>query len=183
MGAMTTMPRASKGLTVADLESFPDDGWRYELLDGTLLVSAAPSVAHQRASIRLTLLLAPACPPHLELLTAPLDVTLDDTTQLQPDLLVAPRQQFTAKNLPGAPLLALEILSPSTRLIDLNLKKARYEQAGCASYWVVDPLEPRLTAWELVDGAYAQVADVTGDESWTAAAPYAVTITPSSFVD
>ncbi|WP_246142478.1 Uma2 family endonuclease [Nocardioides rubriscoriae] len=179
---MTTMPRAGRGLTVADLDGFPDDGWRYELLDGTLLVSAAPSVAHQRASLRLTLVLAAACPPHLELLAAPLDVVLDDRTQLQPDLVVAPRAQFTAANLPGAPLLAVEILSPSTRLIDLNLKRARFEQAGAASYWVVDPVERRLTAWELVDGDYVQVADVSGSESWTASAPYDVTIVPAALV-
>jgi Uma2 family endonuclease len=182
MDTMTTMPRSGDGLTVADLDGFPDDGWRYELIDGTLLVSAAPSVAHQRASMRLTLLLAATLPPHLEVFAAPLDVRLDDTTQLQPDLLVAPREQFTAKNLPGAPLLAVEIVSPSTRLIDRNLKKARFEEAGCASFWVVDPLEPRLTAWQLVDGSYVEVADVSGDESWTASAPYAVTISPAQLV-
>ncbi|MFB9311531.1 Uma2 family endonuclease [Nocardioides plantarum] len=179
---MTTMPRASDGLTVADLDGFPDDGWRYELLDGTLLVSAAPSFAHQRAQIALVLLLADSIPPDLVLLVAPFDVLLDGTTLLQPDLLVAPRGQFAEKNLPGAPLLAVEILSPSTRLIDRNLKKARFEEAGCPSFWVVDPNEPRLTAWELVDGAYVEVADLAGDESWTASAPYAVTISPSRLV-
>lgn len=183
MGTMTTMPRAGQGLTVADLDAFPDDGWRYELLDGTLLVSAAPSTAHQRASFHLTVLLGGVCPPELYVMAAPTDVVLDDRTVLEPDLLVAPRGQFTPANLPGAPLLAVEILSPSTRLIDLNLKKARFELAGCRSYWVVDPLEPRLTAWDLVDGAYVQVADVSGDESWTAAVPYVVTITPSALVD
>lgn len=183
MGSMTTMPRAGKGLTVDDLADLPDDGWRYELLDGTLVVSAAPSVAHQRAQMRLILLLAAALPDDLELMAAPLDVTLDDQTQLQPDLLVAPRAQFTAGGLPGAPLLAVEILSPSTRLVDRTLKRARYEESGCPSYWVVDPAEPRLTAWELVDGAYVEVADVAGDETWAATAPYAVRLTPSGLVD
>jgi Uma2 family endonuclease len=114
MKTVTTMPRASTGLTVADLDDFPDDGWRYELLDGTLLVSAAPSRAHQRASLRLSVLLHAACPPHLELLAAPFDVTLDDVTQLQPDLVVAPRAQFTEKNLPGTPLLAVEVADVSS---------------------------------------------------------------------
>lgn len=189
MGAMTTQPQApiglprGRGLVRADLEDLPDDGWRYELLDGTLIVSAAPSVAHQRAALHLTLLLNAACPPDLWVMFAPSAVALAEDTELQPDLLVAPRAQFTTKELPGAPLLAVEILSPSTRLVDRNLKKARFEQAGCPSFWIVDPLEPRLIAWELVDGAYAEVADVSGDESWTAAVPYAVTITPSALVD
>jgi len=47
------------------------------------------------------------------------------------------------------------------------------------SYWVVDPIDPRLRAWSLVDGAYVEIADVSGDEEWTAAAPYAVTFRPS----
>lgn len=52
---------------------------------------------------------------------------------MQPDILVARRVDYTDRDLPTAPLLAVEVLSPSTRLIDLNLKKARYEIAGCAS--------------------------------------------------
>jgi hypothetical protein len=67
--------------------------------------------------------------------------------------------------------------------VSTSAKKPRFEQAGCASYWVVDPLEPRLVAWELVDGAYVEVADVGGDTSWTATAPYAVTFTPAALVD
>ena len=183
MADMTSMPRASRGLTRADLESFPDDGWRYELLDGTLLVTPAPSFRHQRASLVFASLLDRWCPSDLVVLTAPFAVFLTDDTELQPDLLVAPRAQFDDKDLPGAPLLAVEILSPSTRLIDLNLKRARYEQAGCPSYWVLDPVDPRLTAWELVDGAYVQAADVAGADSWTATAPYAVTIRPHDLVD
>jgi len=176
----TGLPRS---LTRADLADFPDDGWRYELLDGTLLVSPAPSFRHQQVSLRLAVLLDAVRPADLVVLTAPFAVGLTADTELQPDLLVAPRAQFTDKDLPGAPLLAVEILSPSTRLIDLNLKRARYEQAGCASYWVVDPAGPRLTVWALVDGAYAQVADVGAGGSWTATAPYAVTVEPAALVD
>jgi hypothetical protein len=74
------------------------------------------------------------------------------TPVLPPDLLVARRTDTTERNLPMAPVLAIEVLSPSTRLIDLNLKRARYEAAGCSAYWVVDPELPALTAWEQRDG-------------------------------
>lgn len=181
MGAVTTLPRG-RSLTVADLETMPDDGHRYELIDGTLLVTPAPSVRHQRASTRLLVLLDSACPPELEVFSAPLDVVLGPSTGVQPDLLVARRADLTEKNLPAAPLLAVEILSPSTRLVDLNLKRAAYERAGVANYWVIDPMDPRLLAWELRDGAYVEVADVTADESWTAQAPYTVTVVPSSLL-
>lgn len=181
MEAVTTLPRG-RALTVADLDTMPDDGHRYELIDGTLLVTPAPSVRHQRASMRLSVLLDSMCPPQLEVFAAPLDVVLGPNTGVQPDLLVARREDLTDNNLPTAPLLAVEILSPSTRLVDLNLKRAAFERAGVASYWVVDPEAPRLTVWELRDGAYVEIADVVGDESWTAQAPYAVTIVPSALL-
>jgi Uma2 family endonuclease len=124
-----------------------------------------------------------ACPAELKLLAAPFDVALGEATVMQPDLLVARRSDFAAKNLPAAPVLAIEILSPSTALIDLNLKRARFEAAGVASYWVVDPAVPRLIAWELRDGAYVEVADVAGDVEWSAEVPFEVTIRPSDLLD
>ena len=70
---------------------------------------------------------------------APFAVGLADDTEVQPDILVAPRAQFTERDLPAPPLLAVEVLSPSTRRVDLLLKRDRYEEAGIASYWIVDP--------------------------------------------
>jgi len=182
MEAVTTLPRG-RALTVADLATMPDDGHRYELIDGTLLVTPAPSTRHQLVHAALMELLLVARPEGLRVLSAPLDVVLDGSTSMQPDLLVTRRTDLADQNLPVAPLLVVEILSPSTRLIDLNLKRARFERAEVASYWVVDPDEPRLTAWEIRDGAYVEVADVVGDEEWIAASPYAVTIVPSRLVD
>jgi Uma2 family endonuclease len=161
----------------------PDDVHRYELIDGALLVTPAPNYRHQTASVNLLVLLHAACPTGLRVLSAPFDVVLADDTGVQPDLLVARRADFTEKNLPVPPLLAVEILSPSTRAIDLLLKRERYERAAVASYWVVDPIEPSLTAWELRDRAYEQVAHAVGDQAWTAKAPYPLTVVPSKLVD
>jgi Uma2 family endonuclease len=181
MMSMTTLPSAP--FTRADLHAMPDDGRRHELVDGTLVVTPSPSARHQEVSLALTVTLWEACPPELRLFYAPFDVALGEETVLQPDLLVAPRADFTDRDLPVAPLLAIEILSPSTRRIDLTLKLARYEAAGTASYWVVDPDELTLTAWELVDGAYVEVAHVTGEEEWAASAPFPVTISPARLRD
>ena len=177
MEAVTTLPY-SRPLTVADLGVMPDDGHRYELIDGALIVTPAPGLRHQRASLSLAVALHDACPDDLVVLAAPFQVTLSEDTGVQPDLLVAPREAFSDKDLPGAPLLAVEILSPSTRLIDLNLKRARYERAGVSSYWIIDPVEPRLLVWELEDGKYAEVADVSGHAAWTAERPFVVTVVP-----
>ncbi|HEY4569973.1 MAG TPA: Uma2 family endonuclease, partial [Kribbella sp.] len=141
-------------LTRDDLDRLPNDGHRYELVDGALLVTPAPVPRHQVVCAAIYRALFAACPPHLQVLFAPLDVVLTADTVMQPDLLVAPRDAFSERDLQGPPLLAVEVLSPSTRRIDLMLKFSRYEAAGCPAYWVVDPDTPSLIAWELQDGTY-----------------------------
>lgn len=166
----------------ADLAQMPDDGHRYELVDGILLVSPAPTPHHQRVVAAIYRQLFAGCPPELEVLFAPLDVIISDDTVLQPDLLVARRADFTERELPKVPLLAVEVLSPSTRRVDLMLKFSRLEAAGCPSYWVVDPDTPTLIVWEMQDGAYAQVAKVSGDESARLTSPYDVEVMPADLI-
>jgi Uma2 family endonuclease len=181
MEAVTTLPW---GLPLArrDLEAMPDDGHRYELVDGTLIVTPAPSTRHQTVVVQLTRLLLEHRAEGLKVLVAPFDVVLTDNTVLQPDVLVARRVDFTDRDLPGPPLLAVEVISPSTRRIDRMLKRSRYEAAGCASYWVIDPDEPSLTAWELRGGEYAEVAHVVGDQQFAAETPYPVTVSPATLI-
>ena len=183
MTAVIEMPW-SRPLTELDLLDRPDDGHRYELLDGALIVTPGPSPYHQDAVGGLLGLLRAACPADLKVLTAPLDVHLAPDTVLQPDVLVFRRDQVTRRGVEGAPLLAVEVLSPSTRRIDLHLKRARYEAAGTAAYWVVDPgAPPALTAWELSDRGYRQVAAVVGAEAFEAGLPFPVTVRPADLVD
>lgn len=169
--------------TAADLAALPDDGHRHELVDGTLVVTPAPSDPHQAAVGELYLLLRTACPPHLRVRFAPYDVMLADDTVMQPDLLVCRRSEITRRGLPAAPLLVVEVMSPSTQDIDRNLKKVRYQAAGVPSYWLVDTDEPNLTVHELQDGRYVEVARVSGDDEWSAEAPYPVTLRPSDLLD
>lgn len=178
MSVVTILPR--RPLTVDDLDAMPDDGHRYELIDGTLIVSPGPELRHHALQSGLLRLLFSACPDDLFVLSAPTDTVLADDTVVQPDALVVRRTDLVGRKLTATPLLAVEILSPSTRLIDLNLKKARYERAGVPSYWVVDPDPLRLIAWELHDRAYEQAADVAEDSSWTAQQPFSMTITPDT---
>lgn len=172
-----------RALTRADLDSMPDDGHRYELIDGLLIVSPAPRIRHQRVAGRLHIVLDGVTPEHLEVLFAPVDVVLAEDTVIQPDLLVAPLEAFTERDLPAAPLLAIEILSPSTRGMDLLLKKERLQRAGCAHYWVIDPDEPSIVAWRLTDGVYVEVARASGAEPFEVAEPFPVRFTPASLAD
>lgn len=179
MENVSILPRSAP-LTAADLETMPDDGHRYELLDGSLIVTPAPRFLHQELSGGLFALLRSKMPADLVVLCAPFDVMLDDLTVLQPDILVAPRTAFTTRNLPVAPLLAIEILSPSTRAIDLGAKKLRYESAGCANYWAIDPDEPSITAWLLIGGAFAAPVRATADEVFETTSPFPLSFTPAS---
>jgi Uma2 family endonuclease len=109
MSAVTTLPWG-RPLTRHDLHDLPDDGHRYELLDGMLLVSPSPTHRHQRAASRLVLLLGNACPADRELLFAPFDVVLADDTVLQPDILVASARDLEDERLPLVPHLVVEVL-------------------------------------------------------------------------
>jgi Uma2 family endonuclease len=181
MGFVTTLPR-SRPLTRDDLDAMPDDGHRYELIDGVLVVTPAPSWPHQRVVTRLLRLLDDACPEGLEVLVAPFDVALAVDTVLQPDVLIARVADLTFRDLPAAPVLAVQVLSPSTRRVDLTLKRSRYEEAGCSSYWAVDPLEPALTAWDLSGDTYVEVGSVSGADSWQATLPFPVAVCPADLL-
>jgi Uma2 family endonuclease len=174
---------AADPYTVDDLVGMPDDGRRYELLDGELLVSPAPGWLHQRAVVELCVALRLACPPELEVLVAPFAVRQGDDTELQPDVLVARRSDFGRRGLAVAPVLAVEVLSPSTAMVDRHLKRAAYERMGCPSYWIVDPELPDLTVFELDEqGCYAQRASVAGGVEFAAVRPFPVTVAAAALV-
>jgi Uma2 family endonuclease len=181
MVTMTTVAAAGR-FSRADLDAMPDDGRRYELLDGAIVVTPAPGPAHQNVVGRLWRLLDDASPPGLKAYFAPLDTALPTGDVLEPDVLVVRRDTITEKDVTGVPLLAVEVLSPSSRRRDVGDKLTAYRDAGVPSYWVVDPIDPRLRAWRLEDGDYVEVADVCGDVEWTADAPYPVTVRPSDLL-
>lgn len=122
-------------------------------------------------------------PNHLRILVAPLDVDLDDQNVLEPDVLVAPKAAFNQRGLPQPPLLAVEVLSASTRRIDPTLKKARYEATGRNSFWVVDPADESITIWELRDNHYAEIAHATGSDPLDITKPFPATIRPAALFE
>jgi len=126
--------------TVADLELLPDDGNRYEVLVGTLLVTPSPGSAHQGIAARLSALFASHILGRRLVLFSPGVVTLPPLTQLEPDLLVVP-PRFA----PGTPWveitehwLAVEIVSRSSRVYDREFKRDAYLALGVHEVWLVD---------------------------------------------
>ncbi|WP_162449757.1 Uma2 family endonuclease [Phytoactinopolyspora mesophila] len=182
MTLMAVMPRATDDWTVDDLTQLPDDGLRYELVDGMLLVSPAPTPIHQRAVRQLTLALEAACPSHLEVFFAPLDWQPDQRNSLEPDLLVVAKKDIGEKLITAPLRLAVEVMSASSRLRDTTLKFAKYAEGGVESYWIVDPSKPSIVAYDLRDGEYVQVGYGDRDTSVALANPFPVTVVPASLV-
>jgi Uma2 family endonuclease len=176
-------PQYGREFTIEDLDRMPDDGHRYELLDGTLIVSPAPGLPHQRVAVVLTHILELACPDDLVVFPN-VNVRFAAASALEPDAVVARPPDVSGARLLAVPLLVAEVLSPDSALRDMNLKKAAYERFGVPSYWVVDPDldRPSLRAFELADGAYAEVAHVTGDQAFRARRPFGVEVVPSRLV-
>ena len=177
-----TVLRRDGDWTVDDLVLLPDDGLQYELADGVLLVTPAPRPAHQRALGKLFLALSAACPPDLEVFVAPLDYQPTRIRSLQPDLLVVRREDVGATAIERPLLLAVEILSASTRSKDLILKRGLYEDSGVASYWAVDLEVPSITVWTLQGVSYGDGVLTLGEETMHATAPFDVNVVPSSLI-
>lgn len=130
-------------LTYEDYLHVPDDGRRYELLQGELAVSPAPFTVHQRVSRNLELILASFVEAGQlgEVFYAPIDVILDRGTVVQPDLVYVARQRLgivSRRGIEAAPDLVVEILSESTADRDRGIKQALYAQYGVAHYWIID---------------------------------------------
>lgn len=137
MGMAATIPY----YTVDDLESFPRDGNRYELLDGVLLVTPAPGNEHQLIVSRLTLALGIAVQtPGHAFVFASGGVSFPPRTQLEPDILVVPAQYPVRKKWQELRdfWLAVEVYSRSSRKYDRDFKRDNYHRLGVKEVWLVD---------------------------------------------
>lgn len=173
-----TWPGVGRPFTVAELDRMPDDGRRYELLDGVLVVSPRPTTVHQVVMFRLASMLDEACPDHLCVVPEPA-LYIGPQTEFAPDALVVPMEQVGGAKVTQPPLLVVEVRSPGTAFFDLSGKKSAYEKFGVPSYWIVNPdlAQPEVTVFELRDGRYETVAKTTAPV--TLEHPFLVTIDPS----
>ena len=132
----------TRKLDYGDYVRLPDDGKRYEILDGELYVTPAPSPLHQRVSKRLQRKLEDYFEARElgEVFNAPIDMILGRHDVAQPDILVVTNPgQISGRGIEGAPLLVVEVLSPSTRSHDRGVKMRRYAALAIPYYWIVDP--------------------------------------------
>ena len=179
-----TLPIRPGGFTVDDLDDLPETGsTRYELIDGVLLVSPAARQRHQLAVDDLATILKRACPADQVIVPAAQDVRRGSHTNLAPDLLVIRRSDVDLdSHVVSAPLLVVEVVSPSSRRIDLGLKREAYAEMGIPSYWVVDPSQDWVRVLDLAGDSYDVTADAHGDDLLAVERPFPVSFRPTDLL-
>ncbi|GAA1784511.1 Uma2 family endonuclease [Streptomonospora arabica] len=168
-------------LTVKDLERMPDDGSRYELAEGRLEVSPAPTFIHSLINDRLSFALNRQAPKGFTVVSgAGINFDADRTHHRVPDLSVIPRAARETPYLTQAPLLAVEIVSKSSVFHDHHTKRTEYAKFGIESYWIINPdLEnPGILELRLEDGQYRDASRAFGCDLFTTEAPFPVTLVP-----
>lgn len=155
MSIVTTLPFRADGWTIDDLEALPeDDPFRYELVDGGLLMTPPPRPWHDDLAAQLLVVLAAALPRDYRVTMAP-GVYFDQRNYRQPDLVVYQRTAATAERIWASDcLLMAELVSPSSVANDLVAKPAQYAAAGIPFYWRVHRDPVLLVAHRLEDGEY-----------------------------
>ncbi|MDI6766005.1 MAG: Uma2 family endonuclease [Bacteroidota bacterium] len=131
-------------LTYDDYLTLPNDGKRYEIIQGELYMTPSPTTEHQKISLKLIRLIDDFAKRTNtgEVFHAPVDIVFSMTEVVQPDIvfvLNTRKEIITKRNIVAAPDLIIEILSESTAITDRTTKKALYEKNGVKEYWIVDP--------------------------------------------
>lgn len=156
--------------TYEDYRRLPEDGWRYEVIEGELHMNPAPGSAHQDASISLASEMRFYAKDHNlgKVFTAPIDVRLGDVASpVQPDILFIRAERLDIiqeRWIDGAPDLIVEILSPGNWIDDRRTKYRLYALAGVREYWIIDPKKCEIDVYVLHEGSFAQVGNFGAGE-------------------
>jgi len=159
-------------LTYEDYCRLPNDGKRYEIIEGELFVTPSPFRPHQRAVTRLTSYLSVFVREKDigEVFVAPFDVVFSRFDVVEPDLLYVSKGRLsvlTEKNVQGAPDLVVEVLSPSTAEKDRTIKLKLYARYGVQEYWIIDPYGPSAEIYRRQKKGFDPVKTLGATDSLT----------------
>jgi Uma2 family endonuclease len=146
--------------TYQDWLHFPDDGWKYEIIDGELYMTPPPATGHQRSSGSLfaRMYVYVADNDLGEVLEAPCAVRLpNQPVPVEPDIFFIKKERLDIigeKEVEGAPDLIIEVLSPSNANYDREKKFEIYQVAGVPEYWLVDYQNKTVEIFTLTEGTY-----------------------------
>lgn len=168
---MATKP-ALQHWTYAEFASLPNDGKRYEVIAGELVVTgSSPDMAHQELVGRLHLLLRPFVDANKlgRVVLSPADVLLGEGDYLVPDMIFVRSDRLgiiSRRGIEGAPDLVIEVLSGSTAFRDRGIKRERYEHYGVAQYWILDPRKLQIELYRPADDAGEVIVMTSGMLEW-----------------
>ena len=149
--------RSRRDWTVDEVRALPDDGNRYEVIDGELFVTPAPSWLHQQAAMEFLFLVRPyAHRCALDCYIAPAEVAFSPRRSVEPDLFVVPRmdgRRATHFEEVQRLVLAVEVISPSSARADRYRKRHLYQSEDVPEYWIVDPDARFVERWRPGDDA------------------------------
>ena len=157
--------------TYEDWLNFPDDGWKYEIIDGVLYIAPPPAINHQRLSFKLARMMADYAENNNlgEVLEAPCGVRLPgQPVPIEPDIFFVKKERagiIGNQYVEGAPDLAVEILSPSNANYDRETKFKLYQAAGVPEHWLVDYEAKTIEIFNLAQGVYTLTGKYTGSDT------------------
>lgn len=154
-------PQTTARITYKEFAELPDDGKRYELIEGELVLNPAPVTRHQQIVRKILVLIDRYFTDHGggEVFVAPLDVVLAEDVVLEPDLMVVRSDRMSIvrrKNIQGAPNIVIEVLSDGTRRKDEIVKRKLYERFGVDEYWIVDPDSDTVTIYRRTGSSFTR---------------------------
>lgn len=174
----TATGRAAAGRGGVGAVRAPDPR-RYEVIDGKLVVTGVQPPSHQAGVVALMVLLKSACPADLLVSVDSLDFRPSRRLSLRPDILVTARADAGPQYVQKAEL-AVEVLSPTTRVTDVVTKRELYAQHGVPAYWLLDPDRHELTILHLTDTHYTCQAVIQGEETFHTTIPFPITLSPAA---
>jgi Uma2 family endonuclease len=151
--------------------NLPEDGQRYEIVDGVLLhMTPAPGIPHQNAAQWLFRYLATRIidTDLGKVFMAPVDVELLPRTVFQPDIVVVLNEglyKITSSHIVGPPDLIIEVASPGTATYDQTTKREAYALAGVTEYWLVDPVQHTVEVLSLQNARYQSMGILHGRDT------------------
>lgn len=169
------------GYAVEDLHDLADDGYRYEIFDGSLVVTPPPALPHAATTTNLRDRLYDQAPRHLRVVEGSA-IYPNRNNYYVPDLVVVRNEALASSAIgfdPRDVLLAIEVVSPSNPTNDLVFKRELYARFGIVEYWIADRRDRSLAVLRLADdGKYADVATLHPGERWRSDTPFPLVIDP-----
>ncbi len=184
--ASTPVQPAQEKWTYKDYLALPDDGQRYEIIEGVLYVTNAPSFDHQYTVVEILRQMSNFALENKlgRVLTAPFEIHLSEHTRpVQPDVFFIKTENlpdYDAKFIEDAPDLVVEVLSPSSIRTDQHIKFSAYEKASVPEYWIANPKTRSVEVFTLSGGEYALLGQFANDEVIESAVLTGLTITTST---